>query len=128
VLGVDDWARRRGHTYGTVLVDLERQAIVDLLPERSADDLEAWLAAHPGVEVVSRDRAECYAEGTRRGAPDAVQVADRWDLLRNVRDVLERVLQRHRPELRQAAQEPATDVVANDTAAAPAEPRPRRHP
>lgn len=103
VLGVNDWARRRGQTYGIVFVDLERHAVVDLLAYRSADDLAAWLAAHPGVEIIRRNCAECYADGARRGAPDAVQVADRWHLLRNVRDVLERVLQRHRLDLREAA-------------------------
>ncbi len=90
-LGVDEWASRKGHVYGTILVDLERRVVVDVLPERSAESLTNWLVQHPGVEIISRDRLESYAEGARRGAPEAVQVADRWHLLKDLGDRVERV-------------------------------------
>ena len=95
VVGIDDWAWKKGRSYGTILVDLEQQCVIDLLPDRSADTLTAWLQAHPGIEVISRDRGGTYADGARRGAPDAVQVADRWHLLANLREALERLLTRN---------------------------------
>lgn len=97
VLGVDDWAWRRGERYG---LDLEAGRPVDLLPECTAAALEQWLREHPGVEVIVRDRSTEYARGAAAGAPAAVQVVDRWHVLRNVREVAERVLDRHAEDLR----------------------------
>jgi transposase len=103
VLGVDDWAWRRGQRYGSILVDLERHRPVKLLPDRTAESLTTWLREHAGVDVISRDRAGAYADGARQGAPGAVQVADRFHILANVGELLERVLGSRRAALRQAA-------------------------
>jgi hypothetical protein len=87
VLGVDDWAWRKGRSYGTILVDLERRQVVDLLPDRSAATLAEWLRRRRSIRTVARDRSTEYARGIGLGAPRAVQVADRWHLLLNGRQI-----------------------------------------
>ena len=92
VAGVDDWAWRKGHNYGTIIVDLERREVVEVLADRSAATTASWFKDHPDVEVVTRDRAGLYAEAAREGAPQARQVADRFHLLQNFRETVERQL------------------------------------
>lgn len=92
VVGIDDWAWRRGMRYGTIIVDLERHKVIDVLADRSAESVKKWLQAHPKVEVVSRDRGGTYADGSAQGAPLAQQVADRWHLCKNLGDAVEKYL------------------------------------
>jgi transposase len=103
ILGVDDWSVRKGRTYATLLIDLQRHRIVDVLPDREAQTLEAWLAAHPGVEVIIRDRAGAYARGARKGAPQAQQVTDRFHLLLNLQEALKRLFERNLEALQEEA-------------------------
>jgi transposase len=103
IIGIDEWAWRRGHRYGTILVNLEDHRVLDLLPERSAESVAAWLAQHPTITVVCRDRSALYAEGLRRGAPQAVQVVDRFHLVKNLREAVETFLHSQRPALQAAA-------------------------
>jgi transposase len=125
VLGLDDWAHRRGRTYATILVNLETHTIIDLLPDREVATVATWLALHPEVQVVSRDRAGAYAEAIRQGAPQATQVADRWHLLKNIGDAVERALSRRQRLLRAAAEavlREEQDRVAIPATSGPADP------
>jgi transposase len=138
VLGVDDFALRKGQVYGTLLVDAETHRPVDVVRERTAEVLSAWLKAHSGVEIITRDRSGEYARGATEGAPQAVQVADRWHLMKNWREALERLLSRlhgelaHRPPsvdmpLTPAVQRPALDSQRPSRRAAMAANRARRY-
>jgi transposase len=103
VLGIDDWAWKKRHRYGTILCDLEAGKVIDLLPDRESKTVAAWLREHPGTQIISRDRASAYADAARRAAPEAVQIADRWHLLSNLSEALRTALEPHRGVMTQAA-------------------------
>src|SRR5258705_322777 len=105
-----------GHSYGTILVNLVNHRVVDLLPDRAAASVAAWLTAHPTITVISRDRSALYAEGIRQGAPQAIQVVDRFHLVANLREAVEAFLGTQRPALLAAAVRTAQALAA---AAAP---------
>ncbi|MBL6082583.1 transposase, partial [Belnapia sp. T18] len=111
--------RNPGQRYGTVLVDLERNRVVDLLPDRRAESLSVWLRANPGVEIVVRNRASVYADGARQGAPDAVQVTDRWHLLRNLGDAIHAVTDRHHAAIQRIGREVMAQLVAEEARSTP---------
>jgi transposase len=111
VLGLDDWAYKRGYTYGTILVDLERHRVIDWLPDRENTPVQAWLRAHPEIEVISRDRAGTYADAARQAAPQAVQVADRFHLVKNGREKVQAWLDRKQACLPQVEQSTAHAVL-----------------
>ena len=92
IIGVDDWSWRRGKRFGSILVNLETHKIVDLLPDREAESVKRWLAAHPEVDVVSRDRGGCSIDGATWGASQATQIAHRWHLLSNLGEAVEAFL------------------------------------
>jgi transposase len=111
VVGVDDWSWLRGQRFGSILVNLETHKIVDLLADREAESVQKWLALHPEVEVVSRDRGKTYIEGATSGAPQATQVADRWHLLANVGDAAEEFLIRAQIRLEEGKARPGESEV-----------------
>jgi transposase len=122
-LGVDDWAIKKGRTYGTILVDLETHTVVDLLAGRESDGLEKWLKDHPGVEIITRDRSGSYSEGAKKGAPHAIQIADRFHLLVNLTDTLKHVVQQNPNCLKLTPEQPPAPVEQ-----APAEKEPVPEP
>lgn len=131
VVGIDDWAWRKGHTYGTLVVDRERHCPIALLPKREMETVAQWLRAHPDIAIVARDRAEAYAEAATRGAPAAQQVADRWHVLRNLGDTVAQVFERYarylRPHLRASLPTaiPASRMSAETVVVPPPTPSPR---
>uniref|UniRef100_A0AAU3HNU4 ISL3 family transposase n=1 Tax=Streptomyces sp. NBC_01393 TaxID=2903851 RepID=A0AAU3HNU4_9ACTN len=104
VLGVDEFAFRKGWRYGTVLVDVEAAHVVDVLPDRDAVTFADWLREHPGTEIICRDRASAYSSAVRDAAPDAQEVADRWHLLANLSSAVEKTCHQHRHCLRKKAE------------------------
>src|SRR5262249_17021152 len=114
VIGVDDWAKHKGQSYGTILVDLERRSTIDLLPDRESSSLATWLKQNPGVEFISRYRAGAYGEGAGQGAPSAVQIADRWHLLANMTTAVEQFLNTKQSCLRQAANRVNKAAIADE--------------
>lgn len=116
VVGINDWAWRKGLRYGTIICDLERNRVLDLLPDRNADTVASWLGRHPGIEVIARDRTCVYADGARRGAPEATQVADRWHLLQNLGEALLLAVGRHRKAVSAAGKAMVAEMTGNDDA------------
>jgi transposase len=114
VVGLDEWAWRKGRTYGTIMVDLEAHRVLDLLPDCRSESVAEWLQRYPSITVISRDRSGPFASAAAQGAPQATQVADRFHLLKNLTETLQRVFDQHRSQL------DAVRAAVNQPAAAPA--------
>jgi DNA-binding NarL/FixJ family response regulator len=112
ILGIDDWAWKKGATYGTILVDLQSRKPIELLPDRTAETAEAWLRTHPEVEIVSRDRGGDYAAAARKGAPQAQQVADKFHLLKNLRERIKDLMDRRHACLPEMEEKEADAIPA----------------
>ena len=126
LVGIDDWAWCKGQRYGTIVVDLETSEVIDLLPDRDAATVRTWLEAHPGIELVSRDRSSAYSQAATEAASQAQQVADRWHLLKNVREAIERLFERHLPVITDALKPADPDPERGSTHRRATSLRPRR--
>jgi transposase len=124
IIGIDDWAWRKGNRYGTLIVDLQRGCPMDVLEDRTAETVATWLQSHPDVTIVARDRAEAYAAGIRQGAPEATQVADRFHLLKNLAAALQEVFSAHHRELDQRNHLPHTEPPPQEADAVTVAPAP----
>jgi transposase len=102
-VGIDDFALRKGQRYGTIIVDLEKHQVIDLLPDREAETVKKWLQQYSRIEIITRDRSQAYAEAATAGAPQAVQIADRFHIFKNLMETVEQSLSHHHSTLRQAA-------------------------
>jgi len=127
-VGIDDWAIRKGQHYGTIVIDLERRRVIDILPGRDGVALKKWLEEHPGVEVITRDRWSAFAQAANEGAPKAKQVADRWHLLKNLREAVERILDRFSPQITEIVQQTASAEVTLPAMSATEEPTTESRP
>ncbi len=125
-VGIDDWAWCKGQRYGTIVVDLETNDVIDLLPDRDAATVRTWLEAHPGIELLSRDRSSAYSQAASEAAPKAQQVADRWHLLKNVREAIERLFERHLPIITEALKPADPDPKVGPTYRPATNPTPQR--
>jgi hypothetical protein len=128
-VGIDDFAWKRGKRYGTVIIDLETHRLIDILADREAESVTQWLLAHPEIEIVSRDRAGAYAEGAAQGAPQSLQIADKWHLCENLGDAVEAYLSRKKIQMPSPPSPTVTteQVVAVCSPPPPPEPRPCRY-
>src|SRR6266700_2767558 len=120
VLGVDDFSFCRRRSYGAILIDLEQRMPIDLLPDREAETFKKWLLAHPGVEIISRDRGGAFAEGARQGAPKARQIADRWHLLSNLSDAMQGFFLTKQPLLKALTSQPEAEAPSGGEQPEPA--------
>lgn len=103
IIGIADWAKRKGRDYGTLIVDLENHRPIEVLPDRTTATIKKWLQEHPTIQIVCRDRYSDYIEGIRQGAPSAVQIADRWHLLKNMFEAVQGIFAGLSKELQEAA-------------------------